>query len=397
MLTRSGWGVAAGSIVALVAGRVLGLAELYVFGATGLAIVVVAVLAGLRPLPTVDVDRRVRPPRVPRGGTARVDLVVRNPGPRRTPVLELFDPVEGTVGARVSLAPLASTDRQAAGYRLPTERRGVVRCGPLVVSRTDPFGLARRSRIVAGDASLVVLPAIEPLGGRGPGGGLDDPLAGVAHPVLGGRGDEDFAALRPYVVGDDLRRVHWASSARTGDLLVRLDDPPWRGHLTVVLDGRSDRIDPDDFERAVSAAASLVHAAALRGDRVRLVLPDGRDSGLVEGRLHTDGLLDRLAVVDRGGAGPLPEISPGARARSGGLVVVTGGLDRSELAALGRHPERFASVRVVVIGAGRSEPTGGEAGADLAATDLQVVPVARGTSFAAAWVAADRTRLTVRR
>lgn len=384
MVTRSGWLVLAGSVVTVLAGRLFGLAELYVLGAVGVALVLAAVLQVRRPAPQLDVERLIHPRRVHLGGQSRVELRIANRGTRRAPVLTLHDPVEGTIGARVALAPLAPGERQAASYRLPTERRGLVRIGPLQAQLGDAFGLARRDVPVAGDAALTVLPAIERLGGTTAGGGLDDPLAGIAHPVLGSSGDEDFATLRPYVVGDDLRRVHWASTARTGDLLVRQDDPPWQGHLTVLLDARADRIGTDEFEVAVSAAASLVSAVAVRGDRARLVLTDGTDTGLVDARAGRDTLLEHLAVVERHGSAELPEPGPDGRSRTGGLVVVTGSPITGDLARIAGQRSRFASVLLVLVGPAAASLTAARgAGHD-------VVAVEGDQGFGAAWAAARR-------
>ncbi|QXC62285.1 DUF58 domain-containing protein [Aquihabitans sp. G128] len=383
MITRSGTALAVASVAVLVAGRVFGLPELYLMGATGLVLVAAAVVQVRRPVPRLDVERVVHPRRVHLGGQSRVELRITNVGQRRAPVLTLHDPVAGTIGARVSLAPLGPDDRQAASYRLPTERRGLVRAGPLQAERTDAFGLARRRFPVAEQTALTVLPAIEPLVGLAAGGGLDDPLAGVAHPVLGSAGDEDFATLRPYVVGDDLRRVHWASTARSGDLLVRQDDPPWQGHLTVLLDAREGRLNHDRFEQAVSAAASLLHAVAARGDRARLVITDGVDTGLVDARAGRDTLLERLALVERHPGERLPEVAADGRSRTGGLVLVTGAPDAADLAALAAHRSRFASVRIVSIADHLAAPAGRAGAPDL-------VPVPPGGSFAAAWSAALR-------
>ena len=65
-----------------------------------------------------------------------------------------------------------------------------------------------------------------------------DPHAGAEHPNAVARSGEDFYALRPYVVGDDLRRVHWPSTARHDELMVRQDELPWQGRATVLLDVR---------------------------------------------------------------------------------------------------------------------------------------------------------------
>lgn len=395
MVTRSGWLLLMGSVVTVVAGRAFALPELYLLGATGAALLLGAFVLVRRSPPNLDVERTVHPQRVHLGGQSRVELCITNRSLRRAPVVTLHDPVVGTVGARVSLAPLDPGEDQAASYRLPTERRGIVRVGPLEAQVTDAFGLVRRCFAVAGDATLTVLPAIENLGGLASGGGLDDPLAGIAHPVLGSLGDEDFATLRPYVVGDDLRRVHWASSARAGDLLVRQDDPPWQGHLTVVLDAREERLDADQFEVAVSAAASLVNAIAVRGDRARLIITNGTDTGLLDARAGRDTLLEHLAVVKLHQGGELPEPALDGRSRTGGLILVTGTPNGSDLARLVAQRPRFATIRLVIIdpsvigGARQYHPTANTPG-------VEAVVVDRDHPFGEAWRDSMR-RTAVRR
>lgn len=389
MVTRSGWLVVAGSVAAVVAGRILALGELPILGAIGLATVVLAILSvRLRPA-TVRVERHLRPGRVPVGGRCRVDLEIGNAGHRATPVLELHDPVEGTVGASMALGPIDPGQRTAAGYRMPTEARGLVHAGPLVLVQRDPFGLAQRASIVADEVALVVLPAIDLLQSSLGGSGLDDPLAGAARSGLSVAGIENFASLRPYVVGDDLRRVHWASSARTGDLVVREDDPPWRGHLTVVLDAREHVLDAASFEIAVSAAASILYAVARRGDRCRLLVTDGTDSGLGSDRGTADVLLDRLAVVERHGGGALPDAPIDGRTRTGGLVLVTGAAASDEVVRFFAPRDRFGWARVVQVD---PSAVGGAPGPPLAVPPrvADLVRVEAGRPFAFGWAEADR-------
>lgn len=386
MVTRAGWSLVAGALVTLAVGRVLGLPELAVLGTTGLVLVAAAVVRVSRPLPPLEIVRRVLPGRVPVGGRSRVELVVTNRGRRRTPLLTLHDPVAGTIGARVALAPLASGASQSASYRLPTERRGVVQIGPLSVARTDAFGLARRSTDVVGTDGLTVLPAISPLRGRGVGSGLDDPLAGLSQARAGGAGNEDFSTLRPYVVGDDLRRIHWASSARAGDLLVRQDDPPWRGHVTVLLEARTDRTDPERFELAVTAAASILHAAARQADRARLIITDGTDTGLVDARAASDLLLEHLALVVRHEGGGLPDTPADGRSRTGSLVLLSGSPTAGDVARLTAHRGRFATVRVVVF----DPPSGTPAALPGLAPGVEVVRIDDANPFPAAWDLASR-------
>lgn len=377
-LTRAGWALATGAVALLAAGRVLGLQELYVLGGAAAAAVVVAVVLVNRPPASLQVERRVRPRRVHLGDQCRVELVITNIGARRTAVLTLVDPVEGTSGALMVLAPLVPGERRSAGYRLPTDHRGVVRVGPLEARRTDPFGLASRRHVVEGEADLTVLPVVETLAGRIPGGGYDDPLAGAARPTSGRSGDEEFATLRPYVVGDDLRRIHWPTSARTGELSVRQDDPPWQGHLTILLDARSERIGPDEFEVAVSAAASILNEVALRGDRTRLIVTDGTDTGPTDARSTRDLLFEHLAVVQRHDGDSLPDPpSTDGRASTGELVFITGQVDPEEIARLSHLRHRYADTQVVVVGTGVDGAMTG--------SGLHLVVLTPGVPFAAAW------------
>ncbi len=386
-LTRGGWTLAIGALVLVSTGRVLGLPELYLLGTTAALAVAVAIVLVHRSPGSLGVERRVRPRRVHLGDQCRVELRLTNAGGRRTPLLTLVDPVEGTSGALMVLAPMAPGELRSAGYRLPTERRGVVQVGPLEAIRTDPLGLASRRHRVSEVSEVTVLPVVEPMGGRVAGGGHDDPMAGAARPASGHSGDEEFATLRSYVIGDDLRRVHWPTSARTGDLLVRQDDPPWQGHLTILLDARSDRIGAEAFEVAVSAAASILNDVALRGDRTRLMFTDGTDTGPTDARSARDLLFEHLALVQRhdGLELPDPPTSDG-RSSTGALVLITGSVDPDEIARLAGLHHRYARTQVVLV----PSPDAASTGIDPTA-GLDLVVLAPGKPFAAAWAAAGPT------
>ena len=295
------------------------------------------------------------------------------------------------------LAPLAPGELRSAGYRLPTERRGLVQVGPLEAIRTDPLGLASRRHRVSDITEVTVLPVVEPMGGRVPGGGHDDPMAGAAHPVAGRSGDEEFATLRSYVVGDDLRRIHWPTSARTGELLVRQDDPPWQGHVTILLDARSDRIGPEAFEVAVSAAASILNDVAIRGDRTRLIVTDGTDTGPTDARSARDLLFEHLALVQRHDGLTLPDPpTADGRSNTGELMLITGQVDQEEIARLAGLRHRYARTQVVLVagpGTGSGSDTGrfhGTGGGETVG-GLDLVVLVPGRPFATAWATAGRT------
>lgn len=373
MLTRRGWALTIGGLALAVAGRMLGLLELYVLAAGCWSLMggALAFLA-LRPA-DVDARRTVAPARVQAGDEARVELAVTNKGRRTTAVLELRDPVDGGPRrARLLLAPLAPGVRERAQYRIPTERRGVLTVGPLEVRRFDPLNLSTAAKVVAGVSELVVYPAIEdllPLP-HAPG---DDRRGGFRRATAVGTTGEDFYALRPWVVGDDLRQVHWPSTARRDELMVRQHDVPWQGRATVVLDVRARFHDDDSLEQAVSAAASIAAASGQGGQLVRLLTTDGGDTGFGTGTGHLEAVLERLARVEAG-KGELPDL-PGT---SGAMaLVVTADVPPADLAHLARLGGLPGSLTVVVIARrGRAAPS---------AAPGRTILVGPGQRLAPAW------------
>jgi uncharacterized protein (DUF58 family) len=353
VLTTTGWSVAVGSMTLVVVGRLLGIFELFLLGAGGAVLVVACVVRVATLRLRVDVTRELHPARVHAGTPSRVELEVRNRG-LRTPVLTLRDPVGRGRTARVVLAPLGRDETVRAAYRLPTERRGLLRVGPMAIEVSDPFGIAAATTQGADVTELTVWPAVDdvtPL----PHTSGDDPLAGVDHPnPLASHGD-DFYALRPYVIGDDLRRVHWKSSARTEELLVRQDEMPWQGRATVVLDARRGTHSEESFERAVSAAASVILASSRRHFLVRLITTGGDDTQFGSGGTHVESILERLSTIELSEEGRLVAVLAALRrAGSGGaLVAMLGGRATQDVGSVQRLRLTHPSLTVVRFVVGR--------------------------------------------
>lgn len=282
MLTRSGWGALLLAMIAFVVGRVFGLIELYVLGVGLIAAVGVALATMFARPPRLAVRRLIDPSTVQAGDAARVDMQIANVGARRSPVLQLWEPVGTTGGATMNLAPLRPRERTVAAYRLPTSSRGVVRVGPLRARRRDVLGLAARTFLVPGSGELLVMPRHTPvrftLGGSS--GRLGDHLRMRAY----GQSGSEFHSLREYVVGDDLRRISWKASARSNELIVTETALEGVKRCTVVFDSSphgAESADPAEidaaraaFEHGVSAAASLVTGAVAAGLSSRVVAPD---------------------------------------------------------------------------------------------------------------------------
>jgi uncharacterized protein (DUF58 family) len=373
--TRTGVIVAVASAGLVLVGRLLGLTELYAIGAAiGLLAVVCALWVALRRLDIV-VARSVRPSRVHVGNPCTVEIQVRNRAAHATPVLRLLDPVTGTAGADLLLAPIGMRKTTSVAYRLPTTKRGIVTVGPMQVAMSDPFGLAGARSPAAPAVEVTVLPRVDDIPPLPRSVGPDPD--GTAETGSLGRSGEDFAALRPYIVGDDLRRVHWPSSARTGDLLVRQHDIPWQGRVCVVLDLRRQNTDDVTLERAVSAAASVLRAHLRRGDHVRLVTTTGVDSGYGVGASHLDGVLEYLAVVARTSSGSLRmAMELVERGASGAVVLVTGSMSGADLELFERSGNAVSLRRLVRFDGAQRVTT---------PRRTEVLGVGAAEDFASAW------------
>jgi uncharacterized protein (DUF58 family) len=369
-LTRAGWWVAAGALGLVVAGRLLGILELHLVAAAAVALLVVAAVNVQATRLRLEVTRELHPPRVHAGTPSRVELHVTNRGRRRTPLLALRDPVGPSRSARVLLAPLAPGRAVSAAYQLPTDERGVVGIGPLRVEVSDPFGLFVLGTPAAGVAELTVWPAVAPLAPI-PHTQGDEPHGGLHHRRGHGTSGQDFHALRPYVLGDDLRRVHWASTAKRDELMVRQDQMPWQGRATILLDARRGAYGGAAFERAVSAAASVATAASAQQFLVRLVTTAGLDTGFATGRAHLDAILEQLAVVSATDRGSLPGVVASLqRAGNGGAVAaLVGARSPAGIAAVGHLGRSFGHLTVVAFGDGRTDPGTIPAGALLVDDD----------------------------
>jgi uncharacterized protein (DUF58 family) len=282
-------------VIAIVIGRVFGILELYLIGAALLIAALVGLVLVMWRRPQVEVERWIRPSVLTAGDVGRVEVLVEAVGRTNSPPFELVEPVGATRTARMSVAPLEPNTDVSAGYRIPTERRGVLTIGPLVAVRHDVLGLARSTIDVAGVEEVLVSPRAH---------SLDMPLLGQG--VLGRHllalaqrlGPGDFHSLRDYIDGDEPRSIHWKASARSENLKVRQHSIEGLQRCVVLLD---QHVPPgpdgaEAFERAVTAAASVVHSADRAGLTTRFVTTDGADLRGPDVAAQTLHLLARIEV-----------------------------------------------------------------------------------------------------
>jgi len=294
-------------LTALALARMAGLVELAVVAALCLLLVVVGLLLVLLPT-SVRAELALRPERT----SAGIDVQARLRAENRWPVSVGRPTVEvpsGTATPWVRLPTLRARATIETTLVVPAPRRGVITVGPVLYRRTDPVGLFSRRVPWAAVVELLVRPATVDLPGL-PVGQLRD-LEGVPSDQLS-MSDLAFHALREYVPGDDLRHVHWRSSARAGQLLVRQYHDTRRVSAVLLVDTRRDAYaGPDDFELALSVAASLTTRGAHDGYDLTLVCGDPTAGGSVVSG-DPSYLLDAFcrAELDDGGhdAGVLPDL-----------------------------------------------------------------------------------------
>jgi uncharacterized protein (DUF58 family) len=294
------------------------------------------------------VSREITPVRVAQGDHAMAVLTVTNSSRRRSPPLVATEPVgRRRVGAR--LPGLPGGAGATVGYDLPTDRRGLFPVGPLTVARSDPLRLVLVAREHGAPATLAVHPRIhevEPVP-TGRARDMDGPTA-LSAP----QGGIAFHSLRPYVPGDDLRLIHWRSTARTGELMVRHNVVPNEPRVMVVLDTSAEPYTDESFEDAVRVAASLGATACRAGFPLQLAttaglraVPDAGESALVP-------VLDLLAAAEPGADDPglagLLSLVPDEDGVS--LAVVTGQAAGEQLHAVAVVRGRFDMVSLVQVG-----------------------------------------------
>jgi uncharacterized protein (DUF58 family) len=383
MLTNRGWSLVGAAAALLVGARVLGVVELAMLAAAAFLAVLAAVLRVRRAAVPLSAARVLRPARAEAGSAARADLSVANLGSRSTGILSATDSFDG--GRRVArflVPPMAPGEMAEAAYRLPTGRRGIYSIGPLTVSVTDPFGVAEATVTAAGTDRFVVYPRIEdvlPLPGASTREARMGSFQASRVPV-----GLDFFGLRQYEVGDDLRRVHWRSTARTGELMLRQDEMPWESRSTVLLDTRAAAHQGESFERAVEVAASLV-TALCRGRRQVRFLTTGGVEIRSTGRDRYPSIMEYLAAVAPDGNDHFDMIVTGLR-RTGGdgpLAGVLANASRRDLSALGALRPRTGFVVLALL---RPSSYGGvDMGQAPAVPGAVVVPVSGGVPFRDAW------------
>jgi len=356
---------AAAAVIMLIAGRLLGVTELFgVFAAVAALLLASAVRVRV-PRVRAALSHRMAPEQMIAGQPAVLELFVENTAPQPTPAnrLQLLPRQGGR--HRILVPRLAPGERATVTIGLDTARRGPHTVDGYEVVVADGLGLARQRVTSSGALKYTVCPRIEELPQTLPltaGSSGVESTRSAAQRLRSG-----LSALRGYIEGDDLRRIHWPTTARVGELMVREGgDPDFsnRSGTTILLGTR--RGGGDAFERAVEVAASLAAAACHEGP-FRLVTTGGYDSRMADGPVHLEEVTLQLATIQpsrrselAGRAPEAAEILTQLAARIAGpddwnvLLAVEAAATKEDLEVsselLAQLPPRMGAVILVLVG-----------------------------------------------
>jgi uncharacterized protein (DUF58 family) len=356
-LTVRGRAFLAAGVTAIVCAVILDQTELSRVGVLILALPLITAWVVGRNRYRLALVRTVTPQLVAAGQPARVTLALSNEGRTPNGVLLLEDHVPYVLGTRPRFVVegIGSGWRETVSYQVRSDVRGHFEIGPMSVRVTDPFGLVELGRTFRTTVPLTVTPRTValpqiPLGGAWTGSGDNRPRAFAT-------GSAEDVTVREYRQGDDLRRVHWRSSARVGELMVRREEQPWQSRATLFLDNRATSHRgqgiASSLESAVSAAASIAVHLSHRGFAVRLVTATGEDQSsswhVRSADLNTGPLLEALAVVQ---AAQHRQLDTGwlTEGTHGGLTVaVFGAVAPTDLPVLRRMQHQAGSALAIAL------------------------------------------------
>jgi uncharacterized protein (DUF58 family) len=346
MISRRGIGVGIGAFAVYVVGAVFHYPEFGVLAGAGAGALLVGLVWVLW-RPPLSVDRLIEPTRVTKGEVALGRLSVRNAGRLSAPATVAIEAL-GTERLVIDIPRLSVGGRTRTTYRLPTDRRAIIEVGPLSVGRQDPFALWSNAKRVGTVERLWVHPVTHRLVGIP--AGKTRSIDGRDAEALP-QGSITFHALREYVRGDDLRHVHWRSSAKVGTLMVKERVDTALPQLTLILDTAKPSANPEAFEQLVEVAASVAATATGAGFPVRVVTTGGHS---IKGRgISADlmEILDFLAGVEQDDAGTLGStVVALVRERRGDLLVaITGHPDPEALVNVAVLSSRFDRVIVGIV------------------------------------------------
>jgi len=236
--------------------------------------------------------------RVSRHVTHRRMTLLTEAPPRNTAIV---------AGARQALRPEGRGRVLEVRDMMRFARRGHYHLGPLIIRGHDPLGLCALTRTVSAELDVIVYPrplSIPEMMLSGGAGRQQNEVRSLGH-----AGDSaDFHGIRPYVEGDDLRRVHWKATAHTGKLAIKEYAYRMSGAVQVVLDlQKALHVGEQDFstlETSITLAASILNHVITAGNQAGMLATGAQLVSLPpeSGQRQMHRALEALALAKDDGA-----------------------------------------------------------------------------------------------
>lgn len=331
-VTPGGWLLIPIALLGLPAGWIFGWIEMVGAGLLALVLILLA-LPFLLSTRTLDVRAILPKDRVVAGTPVTTQMMVANVGRGVSLPTQINLPI-GPKIVDVAIPFLRAGHTFNQTLDLPAEKRGVITVGPPGATRSSPVGIFARETSWGEAADLYVYPQTVRLPSSEIGLLRDlegEPSARLVNDDL------SFHAIREYAPGDSQRHIHWKSTAKTGQLMVRQYEETVRSQMALVLDTNENSY-PDErsFELAVAAAASF----GLRG------LQDGRELQFIAGAkgaaYRADG---RIAVFQVSTASPRTLLDDMARVEESEQAT-----NLAVLSAIASEGEGLVSLAIMVTG-----------------------------------------------
>jgi uncharacterized protein (DUF58 family) len=396
LTTRGKTFLAVGTVAAVV-GLIFSEADLFRIGLLLMALPVLSALTTSRARYRLSCTRQLVPRRIQAGQTAEARVRLLNVSRLRTGLLLAEDLIPAAIAGpgrrpRFVLESIEPAGSRDLSHQVAVDQRGKYTIGPLQVQVADAFGLASIGRSFATKSTLVVTPQIIALPRVSIAGNrLGDGESGLRTVAAAG---EDDIAPRAYRDGDELRRVHWRSTARYGELMVRREEQRWHNRALLLLDTRRKAhvgTGPDSsFEYAVNAMASIgVHLVG-QGIETQLITETG---DAAPAGPAAESLLERLAVIRTSRGTDLNRGLAALRTSNRGQVIaIVGALSPAQARLLAAsHHGTSPAMALLLDGphwaadrTGDREPPSAAASI-LMAAGWRVVTATGSTSLADAW------------
>jgi uncharacterized protein (DUF58 family) len=370
-LTARGTGALVLAVACFVIANEVGIAELMYFGILLIAVLGASVASLYLTRRSETVTRSLSPDvaTVGRDALVTVRVGVRTALPTAPGTWRDTVPKGLTADAHGVFPALSSGLRGAErvvqfSYSVRGARRGVHPLGPLQVTSTDPFGLARRTTVFGARTPVTVAPAVIDLPALSNFAGE---AGGTLHATNNqlGQGADNLIA-RPYASGDSMRRIHWRATAHRDELMVRQEEQESTPEATVVIDRGVLRFSPEamqapgadaGFEAAVSACVSVVSRLVHDGYAVEVIDSDG---SLLAERIdggdmtEVEGLVNQFATLTArrdDHVGKLVRVFAGVM--TGPVVLIVGRFDPADadtIAPVAHHSTMAMLLAVAPVG-----------------------------------------------